>query len=287
MLNKFTYNTLPRGKEMRNQKGFGLLELMISVGILSIVMMGLMQVTVNALLAQQTADVKAALTTLVLTETNVAFNQATCTTAITKTPQTFGQAFEFDLLKTNAVLTNYGLQVTNVTYTNPTLVQTGYDGTKVYYGTLMLSTTSTKTVIGPKQFAPRVIASVYVTVNPSGTITQCGPTLVTLPTTAPTPSLPPSAPKNLAFDADPKECENFKIKMTCPASQKIVILESSYGQNCGVKANYGMPTVQTLCDGQSNCAFTAGNANNCTNEGVFIDPAEGCAKGYHASYYCK
>lgn len=273
----------------RNEKGFTLIEAMIAMGIMSVIMMGLMQLTVQMMITSQTADTKAALTSIVQSTMGQAFNQATCTAAVTKTPQNYGTSIQFDTLKDGAALATYGLMVKTLTYESPTLAATGYDGTKVYYGTLTLSATASRDVLGGKAFAPRPILAFYLTVNPAGVVTGCSPSMPTLPSAPPPPPDPaPSAPKTLAFDADPKVCENFPAKATCAStSQKIVVTESSYGQNCGVAQNYGLATVQALCNGQASCSFTAGNINNCTGQGVFIDPAVGCAKGYHMTYYCK
>lgn len=272
---------------MRNQKGFSLIEVMIAMGIMSVATMALMQLTVQNMLTNNLADVRSALNSLVVSQTGIASNAATCTKAITQTKQLYSSSFQFDILKNGVSLNQYFLTVNNVSFTNATLEGTGYEGTKIYFGTLSISTSSNKQVLGPKNLAPRPILGIYLTVNPEGIITGCGSAMPTLPTPPVPPTPVASAVKNLIFDADPKVCENFPIKMTCPGTQKIKVVESAYGQNCGAPANYGMATVQALCNGQANCSFTAGNIDNCTGQGVFIDPTVGCAKGYHASYYCQ
>jgi prepilin-type N-terminal cleavage/methylation domain-containing protein len=79
-----------------NNKGFTLIEMMVTTAILSIITLGTMQLLNNMLLASQTADIKANLNSLTTSMAGVAANQITCTQAVTTTPQTFGQAFQFN-----------------------------------------------------------------------------------------------------------------------------------------------------------------------------------------------
>jgi prepilin-type N-terminal cleavage/methylation domain-containing protein len=273
---------------MRNQRGFGLIEVMITIGIMSVIMLGLMTATEHAMLVSQTADTKQNLTSLVSSAAGQAFNQVTCTAAVTQTTQTYGQPFQFGDLHSGYNAANYNLTVQDLSYSNAQLVATAYDGTKVYYGTITLTATANRRVLGGQTFAPRIIAAVYLTANPAGTITNCGAVMPPLPQ-QPTPP-PPTDPvvKTFDFDADPKVCENFPVKARCPASQTVVVDSASYGSNCGgVPADYGQSTVQALCANQQNCDFTAGNVNNCTGQGVFIDPAVDCPKSFHMAYHCK
>ncbi len=180
------------GFEIKNEKGFGLIELMVSVGLISLVMLGVMQTITQAVLVSETADQKAALTALVNSTAGQAVNTTTCTAAITATPQTYGQNLQFGSLSNGVNLVNYGLTVTSLTYSSPALIETGYDGTKVYYGTIMLTTKSNKTILGSQNFAPRLIAQVYLTVSPTNQITACGAVLPTLPTAPTNPTQNPS-----------------------------------------------------------------------------------------------
>jgi prepilin-type N-terminal cleavage/methylation domain-containing protein len=274
--------------ERINQKGFGLIEVMMTLGISSVIALGLATMLNNAMLVSQTADTKASLTSIVASEAGIAFTAATCTTAITLTPQAFGGEIQFDTLKAGASLTAYNLTVKSVTYANPSLVATAFDGTKVYYGTITLVAKSNRAIYGGQTFAPRVISATYLTVNPTGQITQCGSAMPPLPQPIAPVAQQPSAIKTFDFDADPAVCENFPVKARCGASQTIVVESASYGSNCGgVPTNYGMSIVQALCNGQSSCDFTAGNVNNCTSQGVFVDPALNCPKSFHMAYYCQ
>ena len=171
---------------MRNQKGFGLIEVLIAVGILSFVMLGTATAINNAMLVSQTADQKANLTSIVSSTMGTAFNQTTCTLAVTDISQKINETFHFGTLQVGANLAGYNLTVKSVSYANPVLIATGFDGTKVYYGTITLSATSNRLIYGGQDFAPRTIAAVYMSADPLGTITECGPVLPTLPT-APTP----------------------------------------------------------------------------------------------------
>lgn len=182
-----------------NQSGFGMIETMITIGVMSVVVLGLMQTINNAMLVSQTADTKAALTSLVSSETGVALNQATCTAAITQTSQVYGPAVQFDVLKPGTTLPQYNLAVQNVTYGNATLIDTGSDGSKSYYGTLSLVAASTRPIYGGRTFSPRVIASVYLTVSPTGLIESCGPIAPVLQhdTPPPEPELPQAPDKNV------------------------------------------------------------------------------------------
>ncbi len=163
-----------------NQKGMGLIEVMVSVVILSIVALGIAQAMNNALLVQQTADVKQNLTSLVTSTTGIASNQITCTQAVTATPQAFGSPLQFNSLSDGTVLNSYNLTINTLSYNNPTLVGTGSDGTKAYYGVITLSASSNIPVYGSKSFAPRIILYVYLTVDSTGLITGCGPVMPNL-----------------------------------------------------------------------------------------------------------
>lgn len=197
-----THRTFPKPfpqDSWTKQSGFGMIETMITIGVMSVVVLGLMQTINNAMLVSQTADTKAALTSLVSSETGVALNQATCTAAITQTSQVYGPAVQFDVLKPGTTLSQYNLAVQNVTYGNATLIDTGSDGSKSYYGTLSLVAASTRPIYGGRTFSPRVIASVYLTVSPTSLIESCGPIAPVLQhdTPPPEPELPQAPDKNV------------------------------------------------------------------------------------------
>ena len=273
---------------MKNQRGFGLIEVMITLGIMSVVMLGLCTAINNAILVSQTADTKQNLTSLVGSTAGQALNQVTCTAAVTATPQTYGQPFQFGLLHTGYNAAQYNVTVQDLSYSNPTLIATAYDGTAIYYGTITLTAKANRLVYGGQVFAPRVVAAVYLMTSPAGIITSCGAVMPNLPQ-PPTPP-PPPVPlvKTFDFDADPLVCEDFPVKARCPAGQTVSVDSAAYGANCGgVPPNYGQATVQALCNGQQNCDFTAGNVNNCTDEGVFTDPAVNCPKSFHMAYHCQ
>lgn len=279
------------GVTMSNNKGFTMIQAMVTVAIMSIIALGLAQMLNNVLLASQTADQKLNVNSLVASTAGVASNTVTCTQAITIVSQVYNpDTIEFNGLKANIPVPTHRLTVSSLSYLNPTLVQTGFDGTTVYHGDLSITLTSNIPVYGPQTFAPRPVMSIYITVSPSNTITGCGTIMPALPEPPLAPPMNPDAQaapiKTITFDADPKNCENFPVEARCPG-QKIVVTESSYGQNCGIAPNNALPTVQGLCNGQASCSFTAGNIDNCSGSGVFVDPAVGCAKSYHMSYYCK
>lgn len=131
--------------------------------------------------------------------------------------------------------------------------------------------------------ARRVVGDVYCLVATN--------IIVTCSLSAPVADVPRAPAESVAkmfdFDADPKVCENFQIKPRCPTGQVVKVVSSSYGGNCAqVPSNYGQITVESLCNGKASCDFTAGNANNCTGEGVFVDPSVGCPKSFHMVYTC-
>jgi competence protein ComGC len=185
-----------------NQGGFGLVELVIVMGLMSVIMMGMIQLTEQTMRVSNTADARASLTSIVTSAAGQAFNQATCTAAVTKSIQSYGPSIQFDSLKAGAVLQDYFLQVKAVSYANSTLVQTAPDGTKVYYGTLTVSASATRKTVGSPLFAPRAVASIYLTVDQANKITGCGPSAPVF--AAP----PPPAPKN-DDDGSKKMCENL------------------------------------------------------------------------------
>ena len=181
---------------MKNEKGFSLIEVMVSIAIMSVAMAGLMELQYVSMLQSTTADVKNSVTSVTGYVGQIALNQQACTAAITKISQNYGNDVRFDLpdgqvIGTNSNLTNYGIFVRSFTFLNPALSGTGADGSKAYFGTLALSLATKKQVIGPNTFAPRSVASVYLTVSPAGVITACGATMPALPQ-APPPPAPPA-----------------------------------------------------------------------------------------------
>lgn len=176
------------GPAYKNQKGFSLIGILVGMAILSIVMVGTAAALNQALLTSQTADAKVSVTSVVSGTAGKAFNEATCTAAVTKVAQGFGNNIQFDDLKPGAVIPAYGLTVQSVQYNDAVLAATGYDGTKVYYGNLTLTLTSNKKILGSQTFAPRAAAAIYLKVSPTGQIVGCGPELPELPVApAPTP----------------------------------------------------------------------------------------------------
>ena len=187
---------------MNNQKGFSIIEVMIAASIMVIVALGVMQSIYTSVLGANAADIKNSLNALNGSLSQIATNQVSCTTAITKTQQTYGQMVRFDLpdgtvIAANQTVQNYPLTTGSFTFVNPILVETGSDQTKVYFGSLALSVSTTKKMLGPQVFVPRTIGSVYLTVNPAGMIVSCGSTLPVVqvavqPTPTPVPSATPA-----------------------------------------------------------------------------------------------
>lgn len=167
---------------LRSNKGFGLVEVMISLAILSVVVAGTMQAMQNAMLVSTTADQKANLNSLIQSEMGIAFDQITCTQAITRVQNriTSGPLI-FDVLTPGTNLPEYSLTVITTNFNNPTLVATAYDGSKTYRGTLTVTMKSNKVIYGPQVFAPRTIASFYVLTAPSGIVISCGGIMPALP----------------------------------------------------------------------------------------------------------
>lgn len=217
------------GGVMKNTNGFSLTEVMISMLIMSIVMLGTAQMINHVMLVSQTADAKANLMTLVTSAAGVAANQATCTAAVTQTPQTLSDKFRFDTLQTDTTLASYGLSVVSLTYDNAQLIQTGADGSKVYHGTILLSVASIKDVYGSKLFAPRTIASVYLTMDPAGVVVSCGSVMPTLPAAPPANDVP-ALPQPLADDVAVRYgCTTIGGEM----SDGVCTIHSDHSGDCG------------------------------------------------------
>lgn len=172
---------------MNNQKGFGLIEITVAMGILSIIMLGTMQAIQNSIIVSQTADAKANVTSLVASMAGMAANDITCTRAVTKISQQYSDEFKFDTVKTGVVLSGSSLTIEKLSYVGAELVYTSDTHFKTYYGNLTLSASSNKQIMGSKMFAPRTIASMYVTVDPSNTIVSCSPSLTEPPAKVVTP----------------------------------------------------------------------------------------------------
>ncbi len=165
---------------MNNQKGFSLISVMITMGIMTIITLGMMTQMRVQMLQQTTADVKAAVTALGQSVSSTAIDTTSCTLAITKTPQAYGQNVRFDLpdghnISAGAKQVDYAnVSVTSFTYDGAAQVAALKDGTKVYFGTLNLAMKSNREMIGPANFAPRTLGSIYVTVKPDGNVLSCG-----------------------------------------------------------------------------------------------------------------
>lgn len=178
---------------MNNQRGFGLIEMMVSIAIMSVVLAGMMQVSYIQSVQQQTNDVKNAVSSVSGSIAMTALDQTSCTAAITKSIQSYATDIQFGLPDSSTIaagqaVAGYPVSVSSFQFTNAKLVATGYEGTKVYYGSLVMSLFTNRTVFGGRHFAPRTLASIYVTVNPAGKITQCGAILPTLPAEPPAPA---------------------------------------------------------------------------------------------------
>ena len=230
---------------MKNNNGFGLIEAMIALGVMTVVALGTAQVMYNGLLANQTNDSKTSMVALDGSLSQIALNQTSCTMAITKTVQNFGTAVRFDLpdgtvVSQGASVTNYNLNVNQFNFVNPALVAVGTDGSKVYFGTLQLGFTATQKVLGPSTFATRSIASIYLTVDVGNKITACGanmPTLVSAPVPPPpavnpTPAPTPSSAQLQACLSSGGNYNNGTCSYPAPKpSQEIEQNQEQYGQH--------------------------------------------------------
>ena len=204
---KTLYNKLHRYNLMQTkpESGFGLIEAMISVAIMAIVMAGTMQLSYYSTLQTTTITAKNNANAFASSIAQVMINNTSCSQVFTVSNIAYSQNLSFtlpggQLVAAGASVTNYDLKINSLTLNNPTLAQTGADGTKIYFGTLMLGLSTTKTVIGPKQFAPMPLGSVYLEVNPSGNITSCGANMPALPAQAPQPAQNPPAPSQQPAD---------------------------------------------------------------------------------------
>lgn len=294
---------------MKNQNGMSLISVMIALGVASLLALLLAQLNVimvrnnttamaNSDIIAYTNQLRGNIQYLANSSAALAGNSFTGTDIVLKDPLT-GAVVAGPNFKQQP---NDAWKIKNLRFDNVVSVPSQVN---LYRGTLIaVIELDVKRIIG-SSIKTKTIGDVYCLAT-SGVIQSCyGSTDLTTMAQSncaalggswnaskpfgsqcaiPLPIMPTT--KNLSFDADPLVCENFPVNITCPASQKIVIVESSYGKNCGVAENYGLQTVQALCNGTANCSFTAGNNNNCTNQGVFVDPAVGCAKAYHMSYYC-
>ncbi len=175
------------------ERGFGLIEVMITIGILSVVALGLTTILNHAMLVSQTMDQKVNVTNLVTSMSSIASNAVTCTQAVTQTPQQYGSNLIFNGLAPTTSLPDYRLTVVKIAFNNAILVSPG-----VYHGDLVLSVSSNIPVYGGQTFAPRVIQSVYLTIDTSNTIIGCNPVM---PVVTPPISPPSTLPNQLDFIA--------------------------------------------------------------------------------------
>lgn len=176
---------------MTNNKGFGLLESMVGLVLLGILSVALMGYITQSMLVANTSEAKNSLNSLVGSIGSVAMVEASCTPAITKVSQVYTAPLSFyipnRLIAPNETLAEHHLKVTSLGFKNVALVANGASGVKVYYGDLTIEAQALKQTIGGNM-APRVVASIYVTVNASNVITACGSVLPVLPAS---PIVPP------------------------------------------------------------------------------------------------
>lgn len=168
-----------------NNKGFSLIEVMLAMGVMSVVALGTVQMLEHTILISNTAEAKSNVTAVVASAAGVANNVVSCTAALTKVSQTLTDTIQFDTLKAGAVLPDYRLTVKSVKLVNTVLSDTGYDGTKVYKADIQATFASNRPVYGGQTFAPRTVSSVYITVAPLGVIVACGSVLPELVKTLP------------------------------------------------------------------------------------------------------
>lgn len=173
---------------MNNQKGLGLIEILVVIAIMSVVMAGVAQVGNYAAVQQTTTNVKTQGGALAHSVSSIALNDVACTAAITKVSQRYGTAIRFDLPDSSIIAYDIDVPAYSV-YSKALefdgkLVATGGDGSKAYYGTLQLTLGTHRQVLGPTEFAPMALGSIFMTVSSAGTITHCGSIAPILPAAA-------------------------------------------------------------------------------------------------------
>ncbi len=195
-----------------NNKGLSLIEVMVSLAIMSIILLGTTQQMYMTTLQAQTTDVKISSAALNSSISQLALNEAACTAALTKTPQILGADIVFSLpdgrnIVVGASFPEYNVKVRTLKYDGITLINTYSDGSKSYFGNLVMAVSSLKTVVGPKDFAPRSLGMLTITANSAGYITQCGVIASTAPPVTP-PVVPPVTPPATPGNSNGSNCSN-------------------------------------------------------------------------------
>jgi len=65
-----------------------------------------------------------------------------------------------------------------------------------------------------------------------------------------------------------------------PVNDGIIVLQATYGLNCGAPRGNQTDNLAAACDGAAHCFYTV-------DYRVIGDPAPGCAKDYMVKYLCK
>ena len=169
---------------LNNNKGFSILEATIGMGIVSLSMMAFAGVANNMSLTQNANDARLSTNALASSLIGPFSTSSTCTTGLSglsfdptasSVPMTFNLPNK--VIGAGTIPANYNIKVTALSFTNYTLVQNNADGSAVYYGDVLLSTTSQRKVIGSNNYK-MVIDSVYITVA-SNKVATCSPALDT------------------------------------------------------------------------------------------------------------
>lgn len=202
----------------KDESGFGLVETLVALTIMSIVLVGTMSLIRFTLLASATGDAKNSVAALVGSLTGIALNPVSCTLAVTKSPQSYNpNLIRFDLPDGNVIapladLPNYGVYIDQFQFIGAKLVTTNPDGSKVYYGNLAVTIGTNREVLGPSKFAPRIVGAVYLSVSSSNVITQCGASMPSTVTQTPQ-SLPNAPVEPKPSDEVTKTCSQMGGKM--------------------------------------------------------------------------
>ena len=156
---------------MRNE-GFGLIETLVSLGIMGIVSLALVALATQMQLSQNGNDFRLSNNVLATTLANGNITGTLDNISITTPATTF---------TSNQILSEYKLTISKLQY-NYSLVQTNWDGSQVYYGSVKVSTIANQKMLG-NPFGNKLVANEYVTVV-GGNIVGSSPSM---PVVAPSP----------------------------------------------------------------------------------------------------
>lgn len=186
-------------RHVSGKSGFSLIQVMVAIGIMSILGMTTLSLIQNANKSMALMSTKLDQLSLINEFQVLSQSETACLSAFqnstpfnaTQSATSTGQETQIRLPGNRIVAEqrNYGaLRVTDLKFVNARKISDGINGTINYSTNLFLGAEATSQVLGPKAMKGRIVGSIFLVVNSARDIIACGPETVVEGLTANTPA---------------------------------------------------------------------------------------------------